>query len=96
MGGMFLGCENLEEVNLSGWYVSAIPSRGEYAFAKLFEGCSKLKKVNLSGWNMPAWTNQAVMTSMFKGCTSLTREGVITDGCSEHTIKIIDEYFANL
>ena len=94
MDKMFADCTSLEEVNLAGWDTTHFKGSGtEWGAAYLFIGCTNLKKVNLSGWTFPESLTIQNVSSMFSGCNSLTRENVITDGCSEHTINLIDEYF---
>jgi surface protein len=94
MDKMFAGCTSLEEVNLAGWNTTHFKGSGtEWGAAYLFANCKNLKKVNLSGWALPENLTVQNVSGMFSNCNSLTRENVITDDCSEHTINLIDEYF---
>ena len=90
MASMFNKCSNLEELNLSGWNISNVPSS---KFIYMFNGCSKLRKLNISGWNFPTEVTSSDIKYIFQNCTSLTRENVITDGCSDYTLSLIDGYF---
>ena len=82
--GMFYNCTILEELDLSGWNLEVCGD-----VRQMFYGCRKLKKLNISGWKI----RPGCQTSNFFGyCTSLTRENVITDGCDEYTIQLIDSW----
>ena len=82
---MFYGCDNLEELDLSGWRMHMCGSIRE-----MFRYCPKLKKLNLSGWTLHPYCET---DWMFDGCYSLTRENIITEGCDEYTISVIDYRF---
>jgi hypothetical protein len=83
--GMFQGCDNLEELDLSGWRMNMC-----YSIENMFKNCPKLKKLNLSGWTLHPYCET---DWMFSGCDSLTRENIITEGCDEYTISVIDYRF---
>ena len=63
MHGMFEGCSNLKELNLSSFNTAKVRDMSE-----MFEGCSSLKELNLSSFNTSAVTK---MWDMFRFCSGL-------------------------
>lgn len=75
---MFMYCEKLESLDLSGWNTSNM----KYMNAA-FRDCFSLKSINLSGWDT---SNVETMNMMFEGCQYL--ESV--DVSHFDTSKVID------
>lgn len=61
--GMFLGCESLEALDVSGFDTSQAED-----LSSMFFGCSALRTLDLSGFDTSRVTN---MSSMLSGCSSL-------------------------
>ena len=61
--GMFLGCESLEALDVSGFDTSQAED-----LSSMFFGCSALRSLDLSGLDTSRVTN---MSSMLSGCSSL-------------------------
>ena len=73
MGGMFYGCINLTNLDVSNWDTSKVTNMGG-----MFQYNSNLTSLNLSGWDTSSVTT---MGSMFQYCeklTSLDVSGFIT------------------
>ena len=66
MDSMFLGCLNLEELDLSSWDTSNVTNM-KAVFDMNNE--NKLKNINLAGWDT---SNVTTMRNMFYGCNKLT------------------------
>ena len=92
MDSMFLGCLNIEELDLSSWDTSNVTNMNA-VFDMNNE--NKLKNINLAGWDT---SNVTIMRNMFYGCSQLTSVDVtefdtsnVTDmsamfyGCSQLT-----------
>lgn len=71
MGGMFYGCSNLTNLDLSIWDTSANCSIGG-----MFYGCSNLTNLNLTSWGTSKVTD---MGETFSGCSSLTTMDILSD-----------------
>ena len=76
MQGMFEGCSQLKELDLSGWDVSNVMNM--YC---MFLSCYNLITLNLSGWDMGYVRN---IDSMFEGCYSLNI--IYAYGCDSVTL----------
>lgn len=63
MGGMFMGCRSLTELDLSGFNTEKVQN-----MALMLEGCEALTTVNVSGFDTSGVT---VMRGMFQECRSL-------------------------
>lgn len=63
-GALFLGCDNLKELDLSHFNTENVDYMGS-----MFFGCSSLKELDLSSFNTEKVTN---MWGMFGSCSSLT------------------------
>lgn len=57
LGSMFLGCESLETVNMSGWDTSSVK-----IFSNIFHSCKSLKTVDISNFDT---TNATTFGGMF-------------------------------
>lgn len=62
---LFNSCYALEELDLSGWNVSAVQN-----MSGVFGSCFSLRYLNLTGWNTSAVTNA---TNMFTNCFALDK-----------------------
>ena len=62
---LFNSCYALEELDLSGWNVSAVQN-----MSGIFSSCFSLRYLNLTGWNTSAVTNA---TNMFTSCFALDK-----------------------
>ena len=80
MGGMFLGCSSLTNINLSNFNTQNVTNMWS-----MFDGCSSLTNINLSNFNTNKVTD---MRSMFFGCSSLKDKNIITNDK-----KIINQFF---
>ena len=88
MRGLAADSPLLTSIDLSNWKTSKVEDlRG------LVSNCPLLTTVNLSNWYIGNAYNG--YKSMFNGCTSLTRSGVITDGCNDTTKNMINEALDN-
>ena len=68
MDGMFDGCTNLKNLNVSGFDTSNVTEMGE-----MFSGCRALTKINANNFDT---SNVIDMPSMFNGCVNLTELNV--------------------
>ena len=64
MQNLFVGCTNLETVNINNFDVINITT-----VASMFNGCTSLESLDISGWKNP--NNITTAQSMFKNCSSL-------------------------
>jgi len=85
MNYMFLGCESLTDVDLSGMTPAALKST-----VGMFENCTSLEAVSLEDLAM---TKIASMSNMFRGCSSLA--SVNFDGVDTPRLKTLDNLFAD-
>lgn len=65
LANLFNSCYSLEELDLSGWNVSAVQN-----MSGMFSSCFSLRYLNLTGWNISAVTNA---TNMFTNCSALDK-----------------------
>jgi len=63
MNQMFMGCEKLESLDVSGFNTSSAEN-----MKSMFNGCAMLKKLDVSGFDTSRVTN---MSYMFRSCTCL-------------------------
>lgn len=63
MYGMFAGCTNLKEIDVSNFDTSKAID-----LMSMFEGCENLTSLDLSGFNL---ANADFLVAMFKGCSNL-------------------------
>lgn len=77
--GIFLNCQNLVNVNISGWTFGSVLQ----TYYGIFENCPKLETVDLSGWVFPATQPMGI----FRSDTNL--KTITLKGCSETFIDYI-------
>ena len=66
INSMFLYCDSLKNVNVSGW---SFPATVQNGLQFMFAGCTALESINLSSWNVSQITS---VESLFQDCENLT------------------------
>lgn len=79
INSMFLYCDSLKSVNVSGW---SFPTTVQHGLQFMFAGCTALESIDLSSWDVSQVTD---LESVFQDCESLTDVNVSNWNTSKAT-----------